>query len=411
MNNASKASEALVHAGASLRASPGANSHARRFDLDWLRIAAFVALMGYHVGMLYVAWPFHVKSDHQGGPLLTGVMLALNPWRLPLLFVISGAATAYMLRGMSRAALARQRARRLGVPLLFGMLVVVVPQVYFEVLQAGRYDGSYLAFWGRYLRLDQTFATPVPTWNHLWFVAYLLVYTLVVAAFMPLPRAQPAAPPQPAGIAAMAALLFGPWLYLWLIRMTLYPVFGSTHAMFDDLYNHALYLAMFIFGFLLVGRPALWLMIARLRWPALLLAVAGATGFIALSLGAGLALVPDEWQRWLGRAAREAQAWGAVLAALGFAQQHLNRDHPWRAYLVEVIFAWYIVHQTALIALAVWLKPVALGGAAEAGAVLLGTVLLSAATAEAARRVRWLRPLFGFRQNKTEGALAPKKAP
>lgn len=411
MNGSNTACEAVVQATASLSASPGTSGHTRRFDLDWLRIAAFVALMGYHVGMLYVAWPFHVKSEYQGGPVLTSVMLALNPWRLPLLFVISGAATAYMLRGMTRAALARQRARRLAVPLLFGMLVVVVPQVYFEVLQAGRYDGNFLAFWGRYLSLDQSFGTPVPTWNHLWFVAYLLVYTLIVVALMPSPRALALTPQRPAGTAAMAALLFGPWIYLWLIRMTLYPAFGSTHAMFDDFYNHALYLAMFVFGFLLVGRPALWPLIARLRWPALLLALLGAAGFIALSLGAGQALAPGEWQRWLGRAAREAQAWGTVLAALGFAQKHLNRDHPWRAYLVEVIFAWYIVHQTLLIALAVWLKPAALGGAAEAVAVLLGTVLLSAGTAEVARRVRWMRPLFGFRLINKGGGSVPQETP
>ncbi len=78
---------------------------------------------------------------------------------------------------------------------------------------------------------------------------------------------------------------------------------------------------------------------------------------------------------------------------------------------MEVIFAWYIVHQTVLIALAVWLKPAALGGAAEAGAVLLGTLLISAATAEVARRVGWLRPLFGFRSLKEGGVLLHKKAP
>ena len=100
---------------------------------------------------------------------------------------------------------------------------------------------------------------------------------------------------------------------------------------------------------------------------------------------------------WAERAGREALAWGAVLAALGFGQRHLNHDHRWRAYLVEVIFAWYIVHQTALIALAVWLKPLQLGGALEALFVVIGTVIACVVTAEVARRVSWLRPLFGFR--------------
>lgn len=200
----------------------------------------------------------------------------------------------------------------------------------------------------------------------------------------------------------MVALLLGPWLYPWVPRMPLYPVFGGNHAMMHNAFKHALYVAMFVFGFALVGRPGLWHSIDRLRWPALVLAVLGAVVCIGLSLGAGQALPPGEWQRWVGRAGREAQAWGALLAALGFVQRHLNHDHRGRAYGVEVVFAHYIVHQTALIALAVWLKPMQLGGALAATCIILGTVLVCGVTAEVARRVRWLRPLFGFR------AVSPK---
>ena len=367
----------------------------RRYDLDWLRIVAFALLIGYHVGMLYVPWAFHVKSAYRGGPGLTALMLASNPWRLPLLFVISGAATGFMARGLGRGALAGQRVKRLLVPLIFGMAVVVVPQVYFELSEAGRYDGGFMAFWGRYLHLDQSFGTPVPTWNHLWFVAYLLVYTLIVAALAPKPSAVDVA--SPPSRTAVVALLIGPWFGLWTLRMTLFPVFGSTHALAGDWYNHALYFAMFLFGFVLTRRPALWLAIDRLRWPALTLAVLGGAVFIGLSLGWGDAVAPGAWQRWAGRAGREAQAWGAVLAALGFGQHHLNHDHRWRAYLVDVIFAYYIVHQTALIALAVWLKPLQLGGALEATLVVAGTAITCVVSAEVARRVAWLRPLFGFR--------------
>ena len=368
----------------------------RRYDLDWLRITAFGLLIGYHVGMLYVPWNFHVKSDYRGGPGLAALMLASNPWRLPLLFVISGAATAFMAQSLGRGELAWQRVKRLLIPLVFGMAVVVVPQVYFEVTEAGRYSGGFMSFWGRYLHGDQSFGTPIPTWNHLWFVAYLLVYTLIVVALAPKSRAVDAAPAEPSR-AALVALLLGPWFVLWVLRMTLFPLFGSNHAMLRDWYDHALYFGMFLFGFALVRQPALWLAIDRLHWPALVLAVFGALVFIGLSLGAGSAFAPGEWQTWVGRAGREAQAWGAVLAALGFGRRHLNHDHRWRAYLVDVIFAYYIVHQTALIALAVWLKPLQLGGALEAALVVGGTAIACVVTAEVARRSAWLRPLFGFR--------------
>lgn len=379
----------------------------RRHDLDWLRIAAFGLLIGYHVGMLYVPWQFHVKSAYRGGPVLTALMLALNPWRLSLLFLISGAATGYMMRGLGRGALARQRAWRLAVPMLFGMLVVVVPQVYFEVVDAGKYDGGFLAFWGRYLRGDQSFQTPIPTWNHLWFVVYLLVYTLLVAAFWPRSR-NDAAPRDEADTvpsrALLAALLLGPWVLQWVLRMTLFPRFGSNHALIADWYNHALFFGMFAFGLLLARRPVWWRAIDRLRWPALAMAVLGGAVFITLAVGYPAGASADAGYVALTRVAREAQAWGAVLAALGFAQRHLNHDHRWRAYLVDAVFAYYIVHQTALIALAMWLKPLRLGGGLEAGLVIGGTALACGVTAEVARRVGWLRPLFGFRARPVAGA-------
>ena len=68
----------------------------RRIDLDWVRIAAFGLLIFYHVGMLYVSWGFHIKSAHRI-TALEPLMLVLNPWRLSLLFLVSGVATRFML--------------------------------------------------------------------------------------------------------------------------------------------------------------------------------------------------------------------------------------------------------------------------------------------------------------------------
>ncbi len=43
-----------------------ASEHARRYDIDALRVFAFGLLILYHVGMFYVAdWGWHVKSNYQ----------------------------------------------------------------------------------------------------------------------------------------------------------------------------------------------------------------------------------------------------------------------------------------------------------------------------------------------------------
>ena len=62
----------------------------RRYDLDWLRVLAFGLLILYHTGMYYVAdWGWHIKSDVTS-ETLKYFMRLVNPWRMPLLFLVSG---------------------------------------------------------------------------------------------------------------------------------------------------------------------------------------------------------------------------------------------------------------------------------------------------------------------------------
>ena len=64
----------------------------RVYWLDWLRIGAFGLLVLYHVGMYYVSWPFHVKSPHPVAGLEPWMRL-VEPWRMSLIFLVSGMAT------------------------------------------------------------------------------------------------------------------------------------------------------------------------------------------------------------------------------------------------------------------------------------------------------------------------------
>ena len=61
-------------------------------------------------------------------------------------------------------------------------------------------------------------------------------------------------------------------LFLALARLALVGRFPSTHALVDDLYNHAQYFPVFLLGFLVARAERVWDAIERhLRWPALAL--------------------------------------------------------------------------------------------------------------------------------------------
>jgi hypothetical protein len=225
----------------------------RRIDLDWVRISAFGLLIFYHVGMLYVSWGFHIKSAHRIA--LEPLMLVLNPWRLGLLFLVSGVATRFMLRKYSLLPLLRSRSARLLIPLVFGMLVVVPPQAYEQVVEALGYPAGFVDFYLRhYLAFGSQFCPKpcivMPTWNHLWFVVYLWVYTVALGGVLAwVPGLVEWIERKLASALSGALLLVVPTLAFATFRLVLFPNFPSTHALFGDWYNHAQFATVFLLGF------------------------------------------------------------------------------------------------------------------------------------------------------------------
>jgi surface polysaccharide O-acyltransferase-like enzyme len=378
-----------------------APSSSRLLFLDWLRIGAFALLVLYHVGMYYVSWGWHVKSA-DAGPALEPWMRLSSPWRLSLLFLISGAATSFMLlRDGASAALLGSRSKRLLWPLLFGMAVIVPPQSYFEVVQQHGYAGGFIDFMRLYYGFYGSFCKGagscliLPTWNHLWFVAYLFVYT---AALWLLVRTWPHV--LDAVARALARLLRGVGLLVWpiavlaLARVALIDRFPPTHALAGDWYLHITYLGLFVVGAAWARDASAWQRCADLRWHALVTALGAWGVMVALSawFSGG---APAEW-RWVGRTLFAAMQWPAIVAAAGFAKVHLNRDHRWRATLAEAVFPVYIVHQTLIIVFAMALAPLHWPVRLEGPLLVLLTFAASFGVYLAVRRARWLRPLFGL---------------
>jgi glucans biosynthesis protein C len=368
----------------------------RQYGLDWLRIGAFALLILYHIGMFFVPWGWHVKTA-EPVEWVVWPMMAVNPWRLMLLFVISGVVSRALLAKLATPrGFATSRSARLALPLLAGVVLFVAPQPWFELRDRGIYDAGFVHFWlNDYFEFGGGRGTPLPTWNHLWFVAYLWAYSLVLAGLAALPAALRIRLQR-----GFDALLRGwrmvllPIAWLAFTRLVLHPAFGETHALLDDPYAHAIYGFAFFFGVALAGSGSASDTILR-HWRALLAfaALACASMFAVYGLSDGT----SAWET--ARAlARAVLAWCAILGLLGFAQTCLHHDGPVRRYLTEAIFPYYIAHQTIIIAVGFWLKQAGAEPGLAFGVILLTTVLGCALTYEIARRVNWLRPVLGLKR-------------
>ena len=362
-----------------------------RTDLDWLRVAAFGLLVLYHVGLVYGPYDWHIRSTHTFARM-PQVLLVTQPWRLTLLFLISGAALGFVSSGRSAAAVLRARAARLGPPLVFGVLVLVPIQAWIEAQDKGSWSGDFPA-WMAHQFAPAGVAGGLPL-NHLWFVFYIAAYTLAAAPLLAWPAlAGKLADALQRGLVGWRLLVF-PAAYLIVVRAWLYYEYGLTNNLVDDWYNHAQSLAAFLFGFLLCRREAVWDDFERLRWPALTIAVA------TLVLATQQAVHPG------GGAFHEiprngvfaADQWASIVAILGFARRWFRGPQtPLLRYLNDAVFPCYLAHQTVLV-VAVWLiRPVGLAAPLEGAALVAVTFAASLLTYEIVRRIPLIRPLWGLK--------------
>ncbi|MCB1173374.1 MAG: acyltransferase [Leptospiraceae bacterium] len=147
----------------------------RRHDIDWVRLIAFDLLILYHVGMFFVAGKgWHIKNNELSEALLYP-MDFINQWRLPILFVISGMGTRFALSQRTGWEFLKKRFQRLVIPLLFGMVVIVAPQVYIERIVQGHAYHSFIDFYPHYFDgiYQKNGGGGNFSWHHLWFLPYL----------------------------------------------------------------------------------------------------------------------------------------------------------------------------------------------------------------------------------------------
>ena len=373
----------------------------RHYGMDWLRIGAFAILILYHTAMVFTPWSFHVKSE-QPIEWLTVAMMLTNPWRLTLLFVVSGfASRALFTRSLSIGRFFTSRAYRLLVPLAFGMAVIVPPQSWVELVTQHRYLGHFSYFLSHdYFCVCTVDGILMPTWNHLWFVAYLFAYTAVLSLLLALWHARSLQQWFDRAFGGWRALAL-PIVYLVISQVVIFHRWSDTQDLIHDGVAHLAYFPAFLFGFGLAGsRPVL---AGFVRWWKL----AATLALVSYAYGAGIEIAyPGSMEppQWLGNqmlAAHQIQCWAAVAALIGVAERYLNRDAKGRAVLTEAVFPLYLIHQTVIVVVEFWLLPLRLGAASEFAILVPTTIAGCGAFYLVGRQVSWLRPLIGLRTAKS----------
>ena len=375
----------------------------RRYDLDWLRIGVFGLLIFYHIGMFFNTEGWHAKSSHMNDAM-EPLMWLSSPWRLPLLFFISGVAIRFLSDKLGAGNFARDRFVRLFPVIVFGMYVIVPPQMWVELQRAGEIGANFWTFYQSYaFEWSGPWSEHSPTWNHIWYVVYLFVYCMLLAPVIPILRAIADSKALKAVGELFQRPVLGPILMIVLpllpfvlIRFTLVERFPTTHDLTSDWANHANSFLILLYGYFFARNEALWRAVDRvLPWAATLTV----TSFVFLyaCYSTWPAIENNMPLIWTARFDRIFFAWGIILTLLGVARRFFNHDNAARRYLTEAVFPYYILHQTIIVVGGFWIGSMGFGVWTEFWVLVAMTVVGCGLGYELVRRVPFLRPVMGLK--------------
>lgn len=311
----------------------------RRYDIDWLRILVVVSLIPFHTARIFDFWePNYVKNaDLSAG--LSFFIAFFAVWSMPLLFLLAGTASGYALEFRSGAAYLKERFKRLFIPLVFGVLVIVPPQAYIARFQQPGHAESYWQFLPDYFRVrgDLTGYTGQFTPAHLWFILYLVIFSaLALPLFLRLKRGSKVIDwvarecERPGAIFSLAVPLG---------VMGALPDIGGK--------NPFVYFTLFLYGYVFMRDTRFQAAIDRHKASALALGMITMTVTLTL-FGLRIRFPEYSLADTLFFLLRTFNALFWIIAVLGYGRKYLNRTHRLYRYANEASYPFYILHQTVI---------------------------------------------------------------
>ncbi|MEM7099432.1 MAG: acyltransferase family protein [Pseudomonadota bacterium] len=372
----------------------------RRYDLDWLRVIAFGLLIYFHAAIVFIPNGLPLISNAQSSIGMQIFVAFLQEFRLGLLFLVAGMGVKFALARRSRTEFFLERSRRLLIPLVFGIFVLVPPMVYLEKWHIGQFSGSLFEFYAGLLG-DGVYPSGSLSWHHFWFVAYLFIYCVIC---WPLFRVVMSGELETRlQWLSQKGRLFYILIPLLVFEIPLRFLFPGFRDLIHDWASFMHWGVLFMTGFAAICYRPMLDSFERL-WVWGLLAGVACTGLLFLNFfdvksahfsplhDGQVSIVEYLWFCVL----RMANSWAWLIACVGFAGRYFNRPSKVLVYLNSAVYPLFCLHLTITVAIAYFVVETHWSIAGKYLFITSSTFALSLLLFEGIRRVFFLRPLFGL---------------
>ena len=343
----------------------------RRFDIDWLRVIAIGLLLIYHIAIGFQPWGVFIGFIQNNDSLewIWYPMSMLNIWRIPLLFFVSGMGVYFAIQSRNWQELITERSRRILLPFIFGMLVIVP---------------LHILLWQKYYLQDLHYvANPA----HLWFLGNIFAYVIILSPIFFYLKKHPTGKFQK----ALDRIFSNP---LGLVIFTI-PFMAEASIMKPESFElyamtyHGFWLGMiaFIAGFCIVySGLSFWISVSSWRWVLLGLAlILYSVRLIEFDLKGPSYLMAIESNVW-------------IFTVFGFGYKYLNHPSKALTYLSQAAYPIYILHMIFLYLASALIFNTDISGSIKFLIVIIFTTGGCFISYEfIIRRIKLLRPFFGLK--------------
>lgn len=347
----------------------------RKHYIDNLRNLTILLLFPVHTFMIWNNFGSRFYIWQGESKILSTLIVLVNPWFMPILFVLAGMSARYALQKRTTKEFIMQRIRKLLIPFVSGLILLVPFQTLYARKYFDNYEGSLWDNWKYFFAHLTDFSgydgafTP----GHLWFILFLFLISmiaLVVFRYVPYEKLAVSVEKIPA---VGLLLLFVPvWLMYYLGN------FGG--------YSIGKNLTLYLLGYYVLSND---LMIEKLerniRWLASLCVIGT---IVSVGMYYKFSYYGDCWVNFIG--------WISILVLLVAGKNLLNKETGFTRYFNKASYPIYILHQSILVILAYYIVRMSDIMFVQVFGICVGSFVLTVLAYHLVRRIPIVRKLMGI---------------
>lgn len=347
----------------------------RKHYIDNLRNITILLLFPIHTFMIWNDFGSRFYIWQEENKILSTLIVLVNPWFMPILFVLAGMSARYALAKRTDKEFVMQRIDKLLIPFISGMIVLVPFQALYARKYFDHYDGSLPEHWIYFFTHLTDFSGYDGAFSpgHLWFILFLFFISMITLVLFRL------APYEKVSYRVEKISSFG-------VLLLFIPVWIMYYLGNFGGFSVGKNLALYIIGYYVLSND---LIIDKLEKNISRLTCLCAVGTIAsVTMYYMFSYYGDLWVNFIG--------WISILVLLIAGKRFLNERTGFTEYFNSASYPIYILHQSILVALAYYVVQISDTLLVQIFCICFGSFLLTVLTYHLIRLIPIVRKMIGI---------------